>query len=64
MKLSTEDQKILEELCVECGVDVQKVLKMLDIVKEHEFRERRAGIYESLKEVLKSKSCEGQLGGM
>lgn len=55
MKLTTEDKRLLEELCQQHGVSADKVLKLLDTVRDYEFKERRAGVYDALREVLKSK---------
>jgi len=55
MNLSTEDTGLLEELCQQHGVSSEKVLKLLDTVREYEFKERRTGVYDALREILKSK---------
>ncbi len=55
MKLSTEDSLLLEELCEQHGVSPEKVLKLLDAVREYEFKDRRTGVYDALREILKSK---------
>ena len=57
MKLSLEDQRLLEELCQQQGVSHEKVLRLLVIEQEYEFKDRRTGIYDALREVLKSKSA-------
>lgn len=54
MNLTTEDERLLEELCEQHGVCYDKVLKLLKTVQEHEFKERRHGIYDALREILKS----------
>ncbi|WP_045222645.1 DNA modification system-associated small protein [Desulfonatronum thioautotrophicum] len=54
MKLSTDDKRMLEDLCRENGVSAEKVLKLLDTVRDYEFKERRTGIYDALREILKS----------
>jgi len=54
MNLSEEDKKLLEELCQQHGVSADKVLKLLDTVRDFEFRERRTGVYDALREILKS----------
>ncbi len=54
MKLTTEDLRLLEELSEQHGVNAEKIVKLLDTVREYEFKERRTGIYDALKEVLKS----------
>lgn len=56
MKLTDEDKQLLEELCQQHGVSAKKVVKLLDTVQNFEFMERRAGIYDALRDILKSKS--------
>lgn len=55
MKLSTEDATLLQELCEQHGVSKDKVLKLLDAVREYEFKDRRTGVYDVLREILKSR---------
>ena len=55
MNLSAEDSRLLAELCEQHGVSKEKVLKLLDTVREYEFKERRTGVYDALREILKSK---------
>lgn len=55
MNLSTEDTRLLEELCEQHGVSPNKVLKLLGAVREYESKERRTGVYDALREILKSK---------
>jgi hypothetical protein len=54
MKLKDEDKQLLKELCNQYNVSYEKMLKLLDTTKEYEFRERRAGIYDALSEIIKS----------
>ena len=54
MKLSADDKRMLEDLCRENGVSAEKVLKLLDTVRDYEFKERRTGIYDALREILKT----------
>ena len=54
MNLTTEDERLLEELCEHHGVSYDKVLKLLKTVQEHELKDRRHGIYDALREILKS----------
>jgi len=54
MKLTMEDQRLLAELCEQQGVSADKVVKLLDTVREYEFKERRTGVYDALREILKS----------
>ena len=58
MNLSVEDSRLLEELCEQHGVSREKVLKLLDAVREYEFKERRTGVYDALREILKSKPAQ------
>ncbi len=55
MNLSTEDKQLLEELCQQNSVSPEKVLKLLDAVRDYEFKDRRTGVYDALREILKSK---------
>lgn len=55
MNLSAEDSHLLEELCEQHSVNPDKVLKLLDAVREYEFRDRRTGVYDALREILKAK---------
>lgn len=54
MKLSAEDKNMLEELCQQHQVGFDKVMRLLDTVKEYEFRDRRTGVYDALRDILKS----------
>lgn len=56
MNLTTEDQQLLEELCREHQVSLDKVVKLLDTVREYEFKERRTGVYDALREILSGKT--------
>ena len=55
MNLSAEDTRLLEELCEQHSVNPDKVLKLLDAVREYEFKDRRTGVYDALREILKAK---------
>lgn len=54
MKMTLEDSRLLEELCEQHGVSSDKVLKLLEAVREYEFKDRRTGVYDALREILKS----------
>lgn len=54
MNLSDEDKQLLAELCGQNGVNRDKVLKLLQTVYEYEFKDRRIGVYDALREILKS----------
>jgi len=58
MNLSTEDKSLLEDLCREHHVSFEKVVRLLDTVRDYEFKDRRAGVYDALREIIKS----GQAG--
>ena len=58
MNLTTEDQRLLEELCQQHQVSFDKVVKLLDTVREYEFKERQTGVYDALKEVIKAGRTE------
>ncbi len=55
MKLSIEDQELLDELCRQNSVSRTKVNKLLQTVYDYEFKERRTGVYDALREILKSR---------
>ena len=54
MKLTSEDKQMLKELCDQHEVSYEKILKLLDTVRDYEFKDRRIGIYDALREILKS----------
>ena len=61
MKLSEEDERLLDELCRQNSVNLVKVRKLLETVYDYEFKERRTGVYDALREILKSSpSAEGE----
>jgi len=55
MKLSIEDQELLDELCRQNSVSRTKVNKLLQTVYDYEFKERRTGVYDALRKILKSR---------
>ena len=60
MKLSEEDQQLLGELCRQNNVNLGKVRKLLETVYDYEFKERRTGVYDALREILRSRpAAEG-----
>lgn len=54
MDLNIEDKRLLEELCQQHDVSFEKVTKLLDTVLDYEYKDRRTGIYDALREILKS----------
>jgi len=55
MKLSEDDQRLLDELCRQNHVSLAKVRKLLETVYDYEFKERRTGVHDALREILKSR---------
>jgi hypothetical protein len=53
--MSVEDRRLLDELCEQHGVRPEKVQALLAIVRDFQFKDRRTGVYDALREVLKSK---------
>lgn len=58
MNLSPDDSRLLAELCEQHGVSQEKVLKLLNAVREYEFKDRRTGVYDALRDILRSKPSE------
>jgi transposase len=54
MKLSEEDQQMLGELCSQNNLNLSKVRKLLETVYDYEFKERRTGVYDALRDILKN----------
>lgn len=59
MNLSYQDKELLATLCSEHSVSYEKVIKLLDTLQEYELKDRRTGIYDALRDVLKQ-SFEGK----
>lgn len=53
MLLSTEDKEMLKDLCSQHQVGYEKVVRLLDTVREYEFKDRRTGIYDALRDILR-----------
>ena len=45
MNLTTEDQRLLEDLCQQHQVSFDKVVKLLDTVREYEFKKRGGQVF-------------------
>jgi hypothetical protein len=54
MTLTEEDKKLLTELCQQHDITLEKVLQLLNTVREYEFKDRRTGIYDALRDIIKS----------
>lgn len=59
MNLSPEDKRLLGELCEQHGVSQDKVLKLLETIREYEFKDRRTGVYDALREILRGQHTSG-----
>ncbi len=59
MNLSVEDERLLEELCEQHGVSQDKVLKLLETIREYEFKDRRTGVYDALRDILRGQHSSG-----
>lgn len=54
MEKKQEDNELLKEMCAQYNVSYEKMLKLLATIKEYQFKDRRTGVYEALKEIIKS----------
>ncbi len=53
MNLTNEDKMLLKELCDRHAVGFEKVIRLLATVHEFELKDRRTGIYDALREIIK-----------
>jgi len=60
MKLSEQDKNMLAELCDQHDVSYNKVVKLLEAIREYEFKDRRIGVYDALKDIVKSDMAIGK----
>ena len=58
MLLSIEDKELLKELCLQHQVSYEKVVRLLDTVRDYEFKDRRTGVYDALRDILKESPIE------
>ena len=54
MTSTPTDKELLQELCQQYNVSFNKVEQLLATVKEYQFKDRRTGVYDALKEIIKS----------
>lgn len=52
--MNNTDQELLQELCSQYHVSFDKVQRLLETIREYQFRDRRTGVYDVLKEIIKS----------
>lgn len=54
MENQQTDNELLKELSIQYDVSFDKIEKLLATVKEYQFKDRRTGVYDALKEIIKS----------
>lgn len=52
--MKQEDNELLQSICTQYNISFEKVEKLLATVKEYQFKDRRTGVYDALKEIIKS----------
>jgi glutamate mutase epsilon subunit len=52
--MKQEDNELLKTMCTQYNISFEKVEKLLATVKEYQFKDRRTGVYDALKEIIKS----------
>jgi len=53
--LADDDRRLLQQLCEQHGVSTEKVLKLLETVRDYELKDRRTGVYDALRDILKTR---------
>ena len=57
--MKQEDNDLLKNMCSQYNISFEKVEKLLATVKEYQFKDRRTGVYDALKEIIKSDLKKG-----
>jgi hypothetical protein len=57
--MKQEDNDLLKSMCSQYNISFEKVEKLLATVKEYQFKDRRTGVYDALKEIIKSDLKKG-----
>ena len=57
--MKQEDNDLLKSMCNQYNISFEKVEKLLATVKEYQFKDRRTGLYDALKEIIKSDLKKG-----
>jgi hypothetical protein len=52
--MKQEDNELLKTMCDQYNLSFEKVEKLLATVKEYQFKDRRTGVYDALKEIIKT----------
>jgi hypothetical protein len=63
MTLADDDQRLLRELCEQHGVSTEKLLKLLETVRDCELKDRRTGVYDALRDILKTRFSADEEAG-
>lgn len=48
------ENELLQDLCVQYELSFDKMVKLLETIKEYQFKDRRTGVYDALKEIIKA----------
>jgi len=57
--MKQEDNDLLKSMCSQYNISLEKVEKLLAAVKEYQFKDRRTGVYDALKEIIKTDLKKG-----
>ena len=57
--MKQEDNELLKSMCTQYNISFEKVEKLLAAVKEYQFKDRRTGVYDALKEIIKTDLKKG-----
>lgn len=57
--MKQEDNDLLKSMCSQYNISFEKVERLLATVKEYQFKDRRTGVYDALKEIIKSDLKKG-----
>lgn len=52
--MKQEDNDLLKSMCTQYNISFEKVEMLLATVKDYQFKDRRTGVYEALKEIIKT----------
>ena len=52
--MKQEDNELLKTMSTQYNISFEKVEKLLATVKEYQFKDRRTGVYDALKEIIKT----------
>ena len=52
--MKQEDNELLKAMCTQYNISFEKVERLLATVKEYQFKDRRTGVYNALKEIIKT----------